>query len=168
MDWLLILVEQETIFSIRNGEWDAGGVKRLTIDIEFDDDSLGVDDKHGENEDDDDDDVVCWINEHVERVWSIVSCWIIFGKYESYDENFSSIDDKHGQWPSDVSRFINVKRIGIWKHEAVDFNELIRSESFNSWSLESYNEICVIEECGKICCIYERRMAIGIELWHWR
>jgi hypothetical protein len=46
IDWF-----ESTIFSIKNDEWDNGGVRRLTIEIEFDDsfESDGdVDDKQGE------------------------------------------------------------------------------------------------------------------------
>jgi len=106
------------------------------------------------------------INEQVESVWSIVSRLMILG---DDDEIFCWIgDDEHKQWPSDVIVLNNVKRIGICMNEVVVFNERRRSESFNNRSLESKRETCVIKECGKICCIYDRRIVIGIELWHWR
>ncbi len=112
---------------------DDGGVRRLTIEIEFDN-SLGHDDdKHGEITDDDDG----GINEHVESVWTIVSRLMIVG--EDDDEDFCCIViDEHKQWPSDVIVLNNVKRIGIWRDDDVeDLIERRRSESFNNRSFES-------------------------------
>jgi len=45
IDWF-----ESTIFSIKNDEWDNGGVRRLTIEIEFDDsfEDDGDEDKQGE------------------------------------------------------------------------------------------------------------------------
>lgn len=131
IDWLSIVFGW-TIFSIKNDEWDDGGVKRLTIDIEFDDSfGVGDDDKQGETD--------CLdINEHVERVLSIISCLIIVGFNET-KLFLSSIIDEHEQWPSDVIWLNNVKRIGICidLDEIVVLKELRRSESFNIRLFES-------------------------------
>ncbi len=45
IDWF-----ESTRFSIKNDEWDNGGVRRFTMEIEFDNDSFesGEDDKQGE------------------------------------------------------------------------------------------------------------------------
>ncbi len=182
IDWF-----ESTRFSMKNDEWDNGGVRRLTIEIECDDsfEDGGDEDKQGEQTNVD----VGGMNEQVESVWSIVSRLMIVG---DDDETFCSRagddDDEHEQWASDVIVLNNVKRIGICVDEVVFFNERRRSISFNNRSFESKSETCgmrrwkikerermecvmftcVIEECGKICCIYDRRIAIGIELWHWR
>ena len=112
----------EVISSIK----DEGGVRRLTIEIEWGD-SIGDDDKQGE----------IGANEYVESVRSIVSCLIIVG--DDDDELFWSIDDdEHKQWPNDVTVLNNVNRMGIcFKDELVCFNEWRRSESCNKRSLES-------------------------------
>ncbi len=126
------------------------------------------------------------MSEQVESVWSIVSRLMIVGDDDD-DEIFCSIigeDDEHEQCASEVIVLNNVKRIGICVDEVGFFNDWRRSTSFNNRSFESKSETwrmkwmkermecvmftCVIEECGKICCIYDRRIAIGIELWHWR
>lgn len=145
IDWLLIVFEC-TIFSMENDECDDGGVKRLTIDIEFDD-SLRFDNSFGDDDDDDGSDdkhgekLFEDITEHVESVLSNVSCLIIFGRDESEESFFSNIDDDdaHKQWPSDVISLNNVKRIGICIDDDcfVVCNELRWSESFNKRLLES-------------------------------
>ena len=97
IDWL----------SIKYGELDDdGGVRRLTIDIDFEDSVGDDDDKQGESN-------VGRVNKHVESVRSIVSRLIILGG-EDDNELFSSIDDdddddEHTQCPNDVIVLNNVK-----------------------------------------------------------
>ena len=100
-------------------------------------------------------------------------------------ELLSTFGDEHVQWES-------VNRIGIWWISFVERVDVVNDrsswESLSNWSFGSKSETCwwkskskwdgmwwnvvvftcVIEECGRICCIYERRIATGIELWHWR
>jgi hypothetical protein len=129
IDWSFRLVS----IAYDGDECDNGGVRRFTIEIEFDN-SLGHDDdKQGEITDEDDSG---GINEQVESVWSIVSRLMIVGDDEN-DEVFCCIDDdEHKQWPSDVIVLNSVKRIGIWEDDVEDVNELRRSESFNNRSFE--------------------------------
>ena len=131
------------------------------------------------------------MNEQVESVWSIVS-----RRMTDTDERFCSFaehgtktdddEDEHGQWASDVIVLNKVNRIGMCVDEdvfvrsdrtmSVSFSDrslLSKSETYRreEWDGVEWNVVmftCVMEECGKICCIYDRRIAMGIELWQWR
>ncbi len=87
--------------SLRNDE----GVSIFHIPIGLWD---GDDDKQGETGD------LRWGVEHVERICSIVSDWMMVGNDDTLSVRGG---DKQGQWAREVMVLINVKRSGIWWDE---------------------------------------------------
>jgi len=170
--------------SIGYDEWhdedddDDGGVRRLTIDTDIE--------LVFANCDGGDVEIRGGINGQVDKASSSDSRWIILTFDD--EEVVDCLDnEEHVQWESEVIVFNSVNRIGMWWDDD-DVNDRSSWESLSNWSFGSKSETCwwkskskwdgmwwnvvvftcVIEECGRICCIYERRIATGIELWHWR